>query len=237
MIGTMTDDAPALRTHRRPRRLATELVGALSDQIRSQRLRPGDKLPTELKIMEEFGVSRTVVREAISGLQSAGLVETKHGIGTFVLDSPRPLVFRVPPGGIPTIRDIQAMLEVRLGLESEAAAFAAERPDPVSSQRTSQGAGSVTDNAASGRVWRRGGLHLSPSNRGSDWKSPFRRSSTPLRQEHDSQNANYRVSVRARSPEFSESPQPRARADFPRDRAKRTEACRQAHAHSPLEQH
>jgi GntR family transcriptional regulator, transcriptional repressor for pyruvate dehydrogenase complex len=127
MIGTMTDDAPALRTHRRPRRLATELVSALSDQIHRRRLQPGDQLPTELKIMEEFGVSRTVVREAISGLQSAGLVETKHGIGTFVLDSPRPLAFRIAPGGIPTVRDIQAMLEFRLGLESEAAAFAAER--------------------------------------------------------------------------------------------------------------
>ena len=127
MIDTMTDDAPALRTHRRPRRLATELVSALSDQIRGRRLRPGDKLPTELKIMEEFGVSRTVVREAISGLQSAGLVETKHGIGTFVLNWPRPLGFRVPPGGIPTRSDIRAMLELRLGLESEAAAVAAER--------------------------------------------------------------------------------------------------------------
>ena len=72
-------------------------------------------------------MSRTVVREAISGLQSAGLVETNAWNRNFILDSPRPLVFRVPPGGIPTIRDIQAMLEVRLGLESEAAAFAAER--------------------------------------------------------------------------------------------------------------
>jgi DNA-binding FadR family transcriptional regulator len=35
--------------------------------------------------MEEFGVSRTVVREAISRLQAAGLVETRHGVGTFVV--------------------------------------------------------------------------------------------------------------------------------------------------------
>ena len=45
----------------------------------------GDKLPTEAAIMAEFDVSRTVVREAISKLQASGLVETRHGIGTFVL--------------------------------------------------------------------------------------------------------------------------------------------------------
>lgn len=51
-------------------------------------LRPGDKLPTESAIMREHGVSRTVVREAISGLQAAGFVEIGRGIGAFVLDSP-----------------------------------------------------------------------------------------------------------------------------------------------------
>ena len=47
--------------------------------------RAGAKLPTEAAFMAEFGVSRTVVREAISKLQAAGLVETRHGVGTFVV--------------------------------------------------------------------------------------------------------------------------------------------------------
>ena len=112
---------------RKPRRLATELVDSLSEQIRSRALKPGDKLPTESAIMQEFGVSRTVVREAISALQAAGFVETRHGIGTFVLDSPAGFEFRVEPRSIPTVRDILAMLELRISLESEAAALAAER--------------------------------------------------------------------------------------------------------------
>jgi DNA-binding FadR family transcriptional regulator len=58
---------------RRPRSLALELVEALGDRIREGRLAAGDKLPTEAEFMAEFGVSRTVVREAISKLQ-AGLV-------------------------------------------------------------------------------------------------------------------------------------------------------------------
>jgi GntR family transcriptional repressor for pyruvate dehydrogenase complex len=112
---------------RKPRRLVKELVGALSEQIRSHVLRPGDKLPTESEIMLEHGVSRSVVREAISGLQSAGFVETRHGIGTFVLDSPARFEFRVEPNSIPTVREILAMLELRISLESEAAALAAAR--------------------------------------------------------------------------------------------------------------
>ena len=73
---------------RKPRRLAKEVADAFAKQIRTHVLKPGAKLPTESEIMSEHGVSRTVVREAISGLQAAGFVETRHGIGTFVLNRP-----------------------------------------------------------------------------------------------------------------------------------------------------
>ena len=74
---------------RRSRSLAHELVEGIGAQIQGQALKPGDKLPTESAIMQAYGVSRTVVREALSRLQAGGLVETRHGIGTFVLE-PRP---------------------------------------------------------------------------------------------------------------------------------------------------
>ena len=112
---------------RKARSLATELIDALSQQIRNGALRPGDKLPTETMVMSKYGVSRTVVREAISGLQSAGYVVTKHGIGTFVLDAAAPFALRVEPGSIPTLPDILAMLELRISVESAAAALAATR--------------------------------------------------------------------------------------------------------------
>jgi DNA-binding FadR family transcriptional regulator len=47
-------------------------------------LRPGDRLPTEEQISREIGVSRNVVREALRGLESIGLVEARHGDGRFV---------------------------------------------------------------------------------------------------------------------------------------------------------
>jgi GntR family transcriptional regulator, transcriptional repressor for pyruvate dehydrogenase complex len=112
---------------RRPRTLAFELVDALGDRIRDGRLATGDKLPTETALMGEFGVSRTVVREAISKLQAAGLVETRHGIGTFAVGLGDASAFRIDPQQLATLRDVIAVLELRIGLETEAAAIASQR--------------------------------------------------------------------------------------------------------------
>jgi DNA-binding FadR family transcriptional regulator len=90
-------------------------------------LNPGDKLPTEAAIMKEFGVSRTVVREAISRLQTSGWVTTRHGIGTFVLGLGDTPPFRIAPEQLATLRDVIAVLELRIGIETEAAALAAMR--------------------------------------------------------------------------------------------------------------
>ncbi|UFH50153.1 FadR/GntR family transcriptional regulator [Pseudomonas sp. KNUC1026] len=125
------DNQSALpRARKKPRSLAQELVAVLSERIRSGQLKRGDKLPTESAIMEEQGVSRTVVREAISRLQAAGQVETRHGIGTFVLDTPSPSGFRIDPATIVTLRDVLAVLELRISLEVESAGLAATRRTP-----------------------------------------------------------------------------------------------------------
>jgi GntR family transcriptional repressor for pyruvate dehydrogenase complex len=112
---------------RRPRSLALELVEALGDRIRDGRLAAGDKLPTEAAFMAEFGVSRTVVREAISKLQASGLVRTRHGIGTFVVGLGDAAPFRIAPEQFATLRDVIAVLELRIGIETEAASLAAQR--------------------------------------------------------------------------------------------------------------
>lgn len=109
------------------RTLSTELAHVLVARIVSGEYLPGDKLPKEAAFMEEFGVSRTVVREAISYLQAVNMAQTRHGIGTFVLKlEPHP-VFRVAPDQMGTLRDTIALLELRIGVESEAAALAAVR--------------------------------------------------------------------------------------------------------------
>jgi DNA-binding FadR family transcriptional regulator len=115
------------RARRKHRSLAQELVADLSQRIRDGLIKRGEKLPTESAIMEEQGVSRTVVREALSRLQAAGLVETRHGIGTFVLDTPSVSGFRIDPATIVTLRDVLAILELRISLEVESAGMAAQR--------------------------------------------------------------------------------------------------------------
>jgi len=115
------------RPRQRARGLANGLVDDLGDKIRSQELRPGDKLPTESAIMQAFGVSRTVVREALSKLQAAGLVETHHGVGTFVLEPRAAGMFRLDPSDIAATVDVLAVLELRISLETESAGLAASR--------------------------------------------------------------------------------------------------------------
>ena len=112
---------------RRARTLGHELVESLGDRIRDGRLSAGEKLPTEAAFMGEFGVSRTVVREAISKLQASGLVETRHGVGTFVVGLGDAAAFRIAPEQLATLRDVVAMLELRIGVETEAAGLAAQR--------------------------------------------------------------------------------------------------------------
>ncbi|MFS2205831.1 FadR/GntR family transcriptional regulator [Variovorax sp. Varisp36] len=115
------------RPRQRARGLAHGLVEDLGEKIRSQSLRPGDKLPTESAIMQAYGVSRTVVREALSKLQAGGLVETLHGVGTFVLQPRAGGVFRLDPGEIAASVDVLAVLELRISLETESAGLAASR--------------------------------------------------------------------------------------------------------------
>ncbi len=115
------------RPRQRGRGLAHSLVDDFSARIRDGALRPGDKLPTESEIMQAYGVSRTVVREALSKLQAGGLVETHHGVGTFVLQPRAGAVFRLDAGEIATSVDVLAVLELRISLETESAGLAASR--------------------------------------------------------------------------------------------------------------
>jgi GntR family transcriptional regulator, transcriptional repressor for pyruvate dehydrogenase complex len=117
--------APPLR--KRSRSLASDVIEGIERRIQSGQLQPGDKLPSEAEIVREYGVSRTVVREALSKLQTAGWVDTQHGVGTFVLEHRAGASFRLNPGDIATAMDVLAVLELRVSLEAEAAGLAAQR--------------------------------------------------------------------------------------------------------------
>jgi DNA-binding FadR family transcriptional regulator len=123
----LQDAAPRLR---RPKGLVNEIVDSLANSIRQGELQPGDKLPTEAEIMLRFDVSRTVIRESLSRLQASGLVETRHGIGTFVLAPQQEGNFRIQAEDFATVADVISVLELRISLETEAAGLAAQRRTP-----------------------------------------------------------------------------------------------------------
>jgi len=107
--------------------LAQTVVEGLKQQILSGALSPGAKLPSEKDLLESYGVSRTVVREAVSRLQAEGLVETQQGRGSFVLAMPDPSSFRLESSAIRSHSDVLNMIDFRIGVECEAAALGAQR--------------------------------------------------------------------------------------------------------------
>src|SRR5436309_6866462 len=116
----------ALRPLAAPRRLTHELVERLTAEIVSGKLLPGARLPTEQAMIAATGVGRTVVREAVAALRAEGLVVTRQGVGAFVPENAR-RPFRVEFGRLSSIREVLEVMELRTGIEIEAAGLAAER--------------------------------------------------------------------------------------------------------------
>ncbi|CAG4888436.1 FadR/GntR family transcriptional regulator [Paraburkholderia saeva] len=107
--------------------LTEKVVATLSDEIRRGALRPGDRIPTEVEMMKQLNVSRSVVREAISRLQAANVVETRHGIGTFVREPENEERMQLPAADLSSMLDVMAIIEFRIDVESASAALAAGR--------------------------------------------------------------------------------------------------------------
>ncbi|TGG91332.1 FadR family transcriptional regulator [Natronospirillum operosum] len=75
---------------RRERKRSDSVMEALKDWITEHQLRPGDRLPQEKDLLEQFNASKGTIREALKGLESQGLVVTRTGPGggAFVADVP-----------------------------------------------------------------------------------------------------------------------------------------------------
>lgn len=111
----------------KPKRISDQVFDQLRELIFRGEFKAGDKILTERELAEAFGVSRTSVRDAINKLVVMGLLDQKQGQGTFV---------RLPDSREKSIlatmvesqdASISDLLEVRMGLECNAAAMAATR--------------------------------------------------------------------------------------------------------------
>lgn len=117
------------------RSLTEEVVDRLTASISEGVVLPGRKLPAESALIDRFGVSRTVIREAISRLQAAGLVETYRGKGSFVLTKPSDHAFFLDSNLFTSVSDTAELIDFRLGVEVETTALAAARHTDVQMNR------------------------------------------------------------------------------------------------------
>jgi DNA-binding FadR family transcriptional regulator len=113
------------------RRRTEEVVERIAAQITEGQLAAGARLPTEQAMMAAMGVSRTVVREAISALRARGLVLTRQGAGAFVNADPSQQPYAIDPDGLGSLNSVIEILELRTAVEMEAAAIASERATPA----------------------------------------------------------------------------------------------------------
>jgi GntR family transcriptional regulator, transcriptional repressor for pyruvate dehydrogenase complex len=107
--------------------LTDKVIATVSEDIQRGVLRPGDKVPTELALMKQLSVSRSVVREAMSRLQAAKIVETRHGVGTFILDAKQAEAVTLQAADLSNMLDVMAIIEFRIDMEAAAAGLAASR--------------------------------------------------------------------------------------------------------------
>ncbi|MTH79235.1 FadR/GntR family transcriptional regulator [Paracoccus aestuariivivens] len=108
--------------------LASVVAKDIADRIAAGEYAIGDKIPIEAQLCEIYNVSRTVVREAIAHLRSEGLLASRQGVGVFVTGQGS-TTLKISAEKTGELAEILEILELRLGVEVEAAGLAAQRRD------------------------------------------------------------------------------------------------------------
>jgi GntR family transcriptional repressor for pyruvate dehydrogenase complex len=121
---------------RREPRLVDQVADRMLETIIARGLRPGDKLPSEREISEQFGVSRTVVREAVQTLAGKGVIEARSGSGLRVAEADATTVSASMQHYLRgSALEYSQIHEVRVMLEVEIAGLAAERATAADLER------------------------------------------------------------------------------------------------------
>jgi GntR family galactonate operon transcriptional repressor len=139
----VTEPQPALQPDgvagpawpRRPQRLATAVIEALVDRIVGGDIPEGTSMPTEPALCTSFGVSRTVIREAVKSLEAMRLLKVQQGQGTTVRplaewDLLNPVVLAATVRHDAELSILEDLIDVRRALEAQMAGQAAVRATP-----------------------------------------------------------------------------------------------------------
>lgn len=110
------------------KRVYEDVIVQIEQMIKEGNYKPGDKLPPLVELCEKFSVSRTVIREAMSVLSAYGLVDINLGTGIFIRKSSSSnIASPITSLLLLNQESVKDLLELRRGLEVEAASLAAER--------------------------------------------------------------------------------------------------------------
>ncbi len=120
---------PPLSTSRviRTEHLSDQVASHILKTIEQHRFQPGDKLPSEIKLAQDFGVSRTVIREALARLKYDGVLESRQGHGVKVCAASDRRSFRLGEFHQASPNQASHIFELRAVLEGDAAFLAATR--------------------------------------------------------------------------------------------------------------
>jgi DNA-binding FadR family transcriptional regulator len=110
-----------------PARLTDQVKAGIIKMIEERGLAADDKLPTAEQLCNMFGVSRTVIREAVASLTAEGFLWSRRGSGVFVRLAERPRINSLCMQEPEDASAVLEMMELRMSMETEAAALAAER--------------------------------------------------------------------------------------------------------------
>jgi GntR family transcriptional repressor for pyruvate dehydrogenase complex len=111
-------------------KLSARVAEALREKLAGGDIAPGTQLPTESSLTREYGVSRTVIREALAALAADGLVEARQGAGVFAVRQLGSAFGSLAAEMGSRVSSALNVLEVRLAIEVESAALAALRRNP-----------------------------------------------------------------------------------------------------------
>jgi DNA-binding FadR family transcriptional regulator len=115
------------KTLKKPQRLSDEVSRQISEKITSGEIPLGSKLPSESVLAQEFGVSRSAIREAVAKLRQDGLVRSHQGLGLFVADDLMARAFQIDSDSLKTVEDLRDLMELRIEMDVGGAGMAARR--------------------------------------------------------------------------------------------------------------
>lgn len=123
----MSSTPGSFQLFKKPAKLPEMVTDSLLGLILGGTYPESTRLPSETDLSKQFGVSRTVIREAVTRLKSQGIVESRQGSGVFVRSTTAEDALRITPSSVNTVEKYIHVMEMRRALDTEISALAAGR--------------------------------------------------------------------------------------------------------------